>query len=110
MSSKTWMVASNLAAGANDNPEISAIPNGETWMIKTFRAADVNKGDGKSTGYVLRFGSDIMEFIALTGNTQTVEVSEEITGDGVKKLNVQRFNFSGFAKPCPFKVVAYKRQ
>jgi len=112
MSSKrNWIVTSSLGAGANDNPEYpSAIPNGETWMIEDFRAGDINLGDNKSSWYVLRFGTEIIEFISVTGNTQTVKVDQEFTGDGTKKINVLRFNESGFAKKCGFKVMAYKRQ
>jgi hypothetical protein len=109
-SNKTWIVVSTLAAGANDNPEAPAIPADETWMIRDFKAADIDFGDNKSSVYVLRFGTDIMEFISLTGNTMVIPVNEELTGDGSKKLNVMRYNNSGHPKQMPFKVTAYKRQ
>ena len=110
MTVKTWMISSNLAAGADDNPEHpNAIPADDKWAIDRFTFADINTGDSKSSIYVLRFGTDILEFGTVTGSTDSIDVNEEIVGDGVKKINVLRYNTSGSTKKLPFKVKAKKR-
>jgi hypothetical protein len=103
-------VTSNLNGGDNDNPTHPvAVPAGEKWVISAFGAADIQKTDPKSTLYILRFGSDIIKVISATGDTYNIAMKHEITGDGAKQLNVQRFNFSSDNKPCPFWIEAYKR-
>lgn len=110
MSSKSIIVTSSLAAGSTDNPEHpSAVPNGEVWVISHFGAADINLGDNKSTVYALRFGTDILRVISVTGVTYDIPMKVEITGNGTKKLNVLRVNNSGSTKQCPFWIDAHKR-
>jgi len=107
---KNIVVASTLNGGANDIIEHgSAVPVGQVWFMKKFGAADVNLGDNKSSVYVLRFGTEIIKIISVTGNTQEIEVAQEIIGDGTKKVNVMRYNNSGQNKQCPFWITAYER-
>lgn len=110
MSEKSLVVVSSLGAGLNDVVEYPvAIPNGEKWVIRVFGAADINLGDNKSTAYILRFGTDILQpIITVTGNTYESRTNREVIGDGTKKVNVVRQNKSGFTKDCPFWIKAYK--
>lgn len=110
MNSKNHIETSVLAAGATDvKGPSAAIPNGETWIIRTFGAADINKGDSKSTVYILRFGTEIIRVLSLTGDTRELELKIDITGNGADKVNVVRRNESGYDKECAFWITAYKR-
>jgi len=102
---------STLASGTQDVINYpDAIPNSKKWVINKFGAVDVNLGDSKSSVYILRFGTDIITIISVTGNTYEVNINKEIIGDGVKKINVVRQNKSGHGKDMGFWVRAYERQ
>ena len=102
---------SNLNSGSQDVIEYpNAIPNGKIWVIGCFGGIDINLGDSKSSVYILRFGTDILSAISLSGNTKELTIHKEIIGDGTKKLNVVRQNKSGFNKDLVFWVKAQERQ
>jgi len=110
MAEKNKLITSTVNAGATSVENYSAaVPTGKIWVIKEFGGADINLGDNKSSIYVLRFGSDILKILTYTGNSGTVLMNEEITGDGVKKVNVVRMNKSGSTKELPFWIKAYER-
>ena len=103
---KTYKDFSILAAETDDTKDVSAnpVPDGQVWIITKFKAADINNGDNKSSVYSLLFGSTIISFISVTGSTYSADAKEEITGDGVKKLSVMRYNTSGTNKRCPVEI------
>jgi len=110
--SKSKIFSTNLGAGANDTVGIvQPIPDGETWVITKFGAADINTGDHKSSIYTLKFGGEVLDgaIIITTGSTITLNENWEIKGDGVKKIEIDRKNTSGLAKQMPTWITAYKR-
>jgi len=102
MNNKSIIVTSILNLDNNDTMNLGVIPLDETWYLRSFGACDINMGDNKSSVYILKFGSDIKYIISLTGNTQTINIGKEFAGDGVKRFSVDRFNYSGYNKRCPF--------
>ena len=110
MAEKNFIITSTVAANSQDIVEHPmAIPSGKLWVIRKFGAADINLGDSKSTVYVLRFGTEILRIISVTGNTYEPDFRFELTGDGSSKINVVRQNKSGFEKICPFWVSAFSK-
>ena len=102
MSSKDLVTTSSLAGGGSDtktHPE--AIPAGKKWLVRWLRATGICLGDLKSSVFILRFGTDIVDIVSVLGHTVTADISMELTGDGVKKLSLQRFNFSSDTKQLP---------
>ena len=103
MSAKEIILSNVINSGTSETFEFpKAIPANEIWTIKEFGAADINMGDNISSIYVLRFGTDIIKIIALTGNTHEFILNKSLKGDGLKKLNVYVSNKSGFSKQMPF--------
>ena len=110
MSSKNIFHREVLAGGANDNIEYPvAIPIGKTWVIKEFGAVDQNNGDNKSSVYLLRFGTQEIKAICLSGNTHELKMDYEIIGNGTDKVNVIRKNLSTSDKELAFWIRASER-
>lgn len=109
MSDKSFIIVSQLASNSSDSLETPALGDGERWNIEKFGAADINLGDNKSSVYVLKFGNEILRIFALTGDTQEVDLNQDIIGNGTKKISVIRYNKSGFQKECPVWFRASKR-
>jgi hypothetical protein len=101
-----------LNAGLSETVDIATPLAGERWVIKSFGAADVNMGDSISSVYGLKWDGQFIPaaMFSLSGCTQNSPIQKEIVGDGVKKLQVYRKNYSGtHNKICPFWIVAMKR-
>ena len=98
-------IFSNLAAASTDQTNLPAIPSGVAVTVTKFGGADLNLGDGLSTGYLLQWGSGgaftIVAAIALTGNTFEYEMNQQFLGDGVKFFRITRQNNSAHSKICP---------
>lgn len=113
MADKNIINTSNLNAGVTDNIDSVPIPNGESWTIYQFGAADINLGDNRSTTYLLRFGTvgnfKDLGLISVTGNTFAQKLRETITGNGTKFVRVVRINNSVSNKACPFWIKAQSR-
>ena len=110
MSSKSIMLTDVVNAGLTDVYDYpSAIPAGKKWVINKFGAADIDLGDSISSVFVLRFGSDVIRILSLTGNTQEVEIKREIVGDGATLINIVRINKSAHNKELPAWVDGYER-
>jgi len=101
---------SDVTTGTTDNVNGDPIPAGKTLVIRKFGAADIAIGDGKSSLYILKWGSagnfiDVA-VISVMGNTFEYELKEQLVGDGVKFLRVTRSHQSAVDKRCPFWVKA----
>ena len=110
MASKELIVTTTLAAGSQDtvnHPQ--AIPTGKIWVVKDFGAVDINKGDNKSSVFILRFGTEIIRILSLTGASKEIPIKRDLIGDGSKKINVVRRNESGYDKELPFWITGYER-
>lgn len=111
MSARNLKILTPLAAGANDVTDSAPIPNGKTLIITKFGAADSNRGDNKSSDYLLQWGivgSFIeIQVITLTGNTVEIPLNEQLVGNGAKFLRITRVNNSATAKRCPVWVKGY---
>jgi len=103
------ILASVVQPGASEPFEFpKAVPAGERWTIKAFGAADINTGDNKSSVFILRFGTEIVRILSLTGNTRELPIMETIEGDGTKKVSIERINTSSEAKRLPCWLLAFK--
>ena len=108
---KTFKNFSDVSAGVmNDTTEHDeAIPAGKKWVLQQFSAGDINYGNNKSSGYIIRFGNEILRFFVYTGSSDKVNLAIEVVGDGVKKINVIRRNYDTVNKPLPFVLEMYER-
>lgn len=108
MATQRIFQTSAIAGATNDiinHPQI--IPNGQKWVIDSFGAVDADNGDNISTVYVLRFGTDILRVISVSGNTVEIRPDYEITGNGSDRVNVIVQNKSATAKDYAFWVDAH---
>jgi len=109
---KTMKKFTDVTAGTmNDLTEHDeVVPSGKKWVLQQFSAGDINYGNNKSSGYIIRFGTEILRFFVYTGNSERVNLAIEITGNGVDKINVMRRNYDTVNKPLPFVLEMYERQ
>lgn len=109
MAEKSFIITSSINAGQQNTTEHpQAIPNGKKWIIDNFGCADINLGDNISSVYILRFGTEVIRIVSLTGDTKDFNLGIEIVGDGVKKLNVIRQNRSSHDKELPCWIMAHE--
>ena len=107
MAAKKIIQYANVGGNGTLLKEFHVIPNGEKWVIDNFGAADINNGDNKSSLYVLRYGTDVIKIISVTGATIEIPMKFEIIGNGVNKINVFIENTSSDSKRMPFWVEAH---
>ncbi len=114
MATKSQVIRENTGAGIQTIKNSPIIPSGQTWVVKTFGAADIDLGDNKSSYYVLQWGSGVtfedIRILALTGATFEVELKRDFEGDGAKFLRVVMKNNSGAAKDLSFWYDAYSKE
>ncbi len=65
--------------------------------------------DGYSANVILRWGTEIIDFIVECGSSRQVEVNKEFLGDGSTAINILVQNTSTVAKTIAVKYDAYER-
>ena len=110
MASKSAVVVQTVSAGGTEIIESPIIPNGKVWVIKKFGGAVPNLGDSFSGNVILRFGTNIIRVLILTGSSQEIQLNSEVNGNGSDKLNVVLQNPSTNAKDFAFWYDAYERE
>ena len=107
MSKKSVFKQVNIPGGSIDTHDFPVIPSGGKWIIETFGAIDINNGDNCSSAYLLRFGTQVIKPISLTGNTIELTTRFEIVGNGTDYLNVIMQNNSTATKKLMFWIEAH---
>ena len=109
---KSIITIENVSAGNNNHlvEHPQAIPSGEKWVIKIFKAGIESKNDGFSGNIVLRFGNEILSAMILYGATQSDTEIKEIIGDGTTRLNLLMQNPSNIQKKFFARIKAYKQE
>lgn len=106
MAKKHEIIKQLVAATTTETKTYPAVPDGKTVVLKMFGAADINNGDNKSSVYILQWGSagsfQTIRVLALTGNTQDIEMKRPLRGDGTKFLRVLSQNNSSSSKELVF--------
>lgn len=109
MADKSYIESGIVNAGQNHDKVFAVIPAGEIWKIVSFKCADINMGDNKSSVFVIYFGFDVINFYSVTGDTILDLQNYELVGDGTKSVKITRMNKSGSNKVLPYKITAYSR-
>lgn len=110
MADKSLLLISSVTAGTTDSSEFpSAIPDGKKWVIKKFKVGAPKLSDDKSSVVRLYFGTTLLDFAIVNGNTYESNDPIEIAGDGIKKLELERQNLSSDNKPIAVWIRAYER-
>ena len=110
MAAKNTIKIISMSASSNQTEVVGTPPLNEVWVIKKFGCADMNTGDNKSSVFILKYGTDNIRIVTLTGAIKELDISHEITGDGTKELKVFIQNSSGGAKQVGFWIDGYSRE
>ena len=106
---KKKTIRSVVQAGSSDTWESPVIPDGTTVTIKRFGGCDIAHGDGKSSVYLLEFGSEMIYCLSPVGGKEEFKEGESFIGDGQKRFKLTRQNLSSTSKPLPCWIRAYIR-
>ena len=102
----------NIANGINIQTS-APIPLGEIWQIQRVIFADMSLNDTKSGVYKVDFGVDgdraIIGAAYLTGDTQVLDYSLALVGDGLKVFRFIRESQSSPAKRMMILMTGFKR-
>lgn len=111
MSFDKSVVLSNSVSGSN-NHDLPPIPEGKSWMVTKFGAADCSKS-AKPSIYRLLFGAgetfETVRVICLTTGTFEMPLEKDLVGDGVKFVRLQRVNTENQPKEMPLWLEAYEK-
>jgi len=112
MSKQSMINTTVLNGGVSETIDINTPPAGVELVINLFGAGDIKLADDKSTVYGLMWDGQFVPgaMFSLTGNTRDAHIKEGFVGDGTKKLQVYRKNYSADDKICPFWIVGYYRE
>ena len=100
---KHLAIVSDSQPGIKETP---IIPDGKRIKLGEFRFSDIASGDGKSSVYVVFFGSEILDVFSALGSTQIVHINEELLGDGEKRIKIECYNMSPTPKRLPCRLFA----
>jgi len=104
-------VLTTLAASGSDANDTPPVPSGVAAVVTVFGGADINLGDGKSSAYLLQWGTvgsfQDVAVVSVSGNTFEQRIDQSFLGDGQKFFRIMRQNNSSFAKRCPVWLKGY---